>query len=44
MGTTSFKKPMAKALFNMGVTDSVIYPDLDGLGREIKNRSGFWRP
>jgi hypothetical protein len=28
-------------LFGMGVSDSVIYPDLDGLGREIKNRSGF---
>lgn len=37
------KKEIAKSLFNMGITDSVIYPDLDGLGREIKNRSGFWR-
>jgi hypothetical protein len=36
------KKPIARALFNMGITDSVIYPDLDGLGREIKNRMGFW--
>jgi hypothetical protein len=38
-----FKKQLAKALFNMGITDSVIYPDLDGLGREIKHRLGFWR-
>lgn len=30
-----------KALQNMGVTDSVVYPDLDGLGREIKNRYGY---
>jgi hypothetical protein len=37
------KKSIVRALFNMGVTDSVIYPDLDGLGREIKNRLGFWR-
>jgi FRG domain len=36
------KKTIAKALINMGVTDSVIYPDLDGLGREIKNRLKFW--
>ena len=39
----SKKKDIAKALFNMGVTDSVVYPDLDGLAREIKNREGFWR-
>lgn len=37
------KRDVAEALFNMGFTDSVIYPDLDGLGREIRNRSGFWR-
>lgn len=37
------KKPLAKALFNMGFTDSVIYPDLDGLGRELKNGQGFWQ-
>jgi len=37
------KREIAKALFNMGVTDSVIYPDLDGLGREIKNGKEFWR-
>jgi hypothetical protein len=28
-------------LFKMGVSDSVIYPDLDGLGRELRNRRGF---
>ena len=37
------KRAMAKSLFNMGITDSVVYPDLDGLGREIKNRFKFWR-
>jgi len=37
------KKDIAKALFSMGVTDSVIYPDLDGLGREIKSQYEFWR-
>jgi hypothetical protein len=25
----------------MGITDSVIFPDLDGLAREIKTRHGF---
>lgn len=35
------KVAMFDALFRMGVTDSVIYPDLDGLGREIKNRYGY---
>ncbi len=28
-------------LFNMGVSDSVVYPDLDGLSRELRNRRGF---
>jgi hypothetical protein len=37
------KKAVAKALFNMGITDSVIYPDLDGLGREMKSHFEFWR-
>ena len=37
------KKSVAQALFNMGITDSVIYPDLDGLGREIKSQFKFWR-
>lgn len=35
------KREMFQDLFNMGVSDSVVYPDLDGLGREIKNRRGF---
>lgn len=35
------KRDMFEALTNMGVSDSVIYPDLDGLGREIKNYRGF---
>jgi len=37
------KKQLAKGLFNMGFTDSVIYPDLDGLGRELRNGQGFWQ-
>ncbi|EWY38717.1 hypothetical protein N825_11070 [Skermanella stibiiresistens SB22] len=32
---------MRKDLSNIGISDSVVYPDLDGLGREIKNRKGF---
>lgn len=28
-------------LFNMGMSDSAVYPDLDGLGRELRNRRGF---
>lgn len=32
------KKEIFDALFRMGIADSVVYPDLDGLGREIKNR------
>jgi hypothetical protein len=35
------KRQMFFELTNMGVSDSVIYPDLDGLGREIKNYRGF---
>lgn len=35
------KREMFAALTQMGVSDSVIYPDLDGLGREIKNHRGF---
>jgi hypothetical protein len=35
------KGEMFAALTRMGVSDSVIYPDLDGLGREIKNHRGF---
>ncbi|MBM2711050.1 FRG domain-containing protein [Mesorhizobium caraganae] len=35
------KRMMFEHLFNMGISDSVVYPDLDGLGREIRNRRGF---
>jgi hypothetical protein len=35
------KKGMFDDLSNIGVADSVVYPDLDGLGREIRNRGGF---
>jgi hypothetical protein len=35
------KKQMFEQLFNMGITDSVLFPDLDGLAREIKTRHGF---
>lgn len=35
------KRQMFEDLFNMGIADSVVYPDLDGLGREIRNRRGF---
>jgi hypothetical protein len=28
-------------LFGVGISDSVVYPDLDGLGRELRNRKGF---
>lgn len=35
------KRAAFMELFSMGVSDSVIYPDLDGLGREIRNRQGF---
>jgi len=28
-------------LFGVGISDSVVYPDLDGLGRELRNRRGF---
>lgn len=35
------KMDMFRELVSMGVADSVIYPDLDGLGREIKNYRGF---
>jgi hypothetical protein len=38
---SAFKGQMRKDLSNIGVSDSVVYPDLDGLGREIKNRKGF---
>lgn len=35
------KKPLFNQLFAMGITDSVLFPDLDGLAREIKTRHGF---
>lgn len=35
------KREMSKSLARFGIIDSVVYPDLDGLGREIKNRLGF---
>jgi hypothetical protein len=35
------KKPIFDQLFAMGITDSVLFPDLDGLAREIKTRHGF---
>ena len=35
------KREMFEDLFNMGIADSVVYPDLEGLGREIRNRRGF---
>lgn len=33
--------PMLKALSAIGYTDSVLFPDLDGLAREIKRSYGF---
>jgi hypothetical protein len=35
------KKDIFAALFNMGFTDSVVYPDLDGLAREIRYKHGY---
>lgn len=35
------KTAMFSELVGMGIADSVIYPDLDGLGREIRNYRGF---
>jgi hypothetical protein len=35
------KQEVFRQLFGMGITDSVIFPDLDGLAREIKTRHGF---
>lgn len=32
------------SLIAMGITDSVLYPDLDGLAREIKREFGYWVP
>lgn len=35
------KREIFRNLFNTGISDSVVYPDLDGLSREIRNRRGF---
>jgi len=35
------KRTMFHELFNMGISDSVVYPDLAGLCRELKSRRGF---
>lgn len=37
----SSKRAIFSHLFNMGISDSVVYPDLEGLSREIRNRRGF---
>ena len=37
----AFKKTVFTDLFGVGISDSVVYPDLDGLGRELRNRRGF---
>ena len=33
---------LLNALTSIGVTDSAIYPDLDGLAREMKRGAGFY--
>lgn len=33
---------LLKALTSIGVTDSAVYPDLDGLARELKRAAGFY--
>jgi hypothetical protein len=33
---------LLKAVTSSGITDSVVYPDMDGLAREIKRFFGFW--
>ncbi len=37
----SLISPLRKSLLNHGVTESVVYPDLEGLAREIKRVFGF---
>ena len=37
----AYVTPMLKSLAAIGYTDSVVYPDLDGLAREIKRTYGF---
>ena len=34
-------KKMRKSLLNHGITESVVFPDLEGLAREIKRVFGF---
>lgn len=33
--------PLRKSLLNQGITESVVFPDLEGLAREIKRIFGF---
>jgi hypothetical protein len=33
---------LLKAITSSGITDSVVYPAMDGLAREIKRFFGFW--
>jgi len=35
-------KEMLEALIRIGITDSVIFPDLQGLAKELKRFFGFW--
>jgi len=39
--TRSVILPMRKSLLNHGITESVVFPDLEGLAREIKRVFGF---
>jgi len=39
--TKSVILPMRKSLLNHGITESVVFPDLEGLAREIKRVCGF---
>lgn len=39
--TSSVIKRIRSSLLNHGVTESVVFPDLEGLGREIKRTFGF---
>lgn len=38
---SGYVEPIRQALFAMGFSDSMAYPDLDGLAREIKRQYGF---
>lgn len=37
----SYQDDMLKQLMSLGIMDSTVYPDLDGLAREIKRSTGF---